>query len=136
MTRTFTRREAFRAFGITLDNVNWSLSGVSADGSMVVVSLWRDELKWPSGSLVYDKPNTQDWKDGPGKRRFFEHLQFAIDHCDGLVHIVVSVRDPYDPVRTIDCYPRPNVVMRVGHLDVSQCAFRLEQVLPAKKAAA
>ncbi|MDA9415143.1 hypothetical protein XI04_18640 [Bradyrhizobium sp. CCBAU 11430] len=78
--------------------------------------------------MVYEKSDTSDWADGGAKRLFFLHLQHAVDHCEGLVRVVMVVRDPSNPSRTIDCYPARNVIMRVVALDTKRCTFRLEQV--------
>ncbi|WLC16280.1 hypothetical protein [Bradyrhizobium diazoefficiens] len=126
-----TRTAAFGRYGIRLRNVMSRWSGISADGSTVAVSLWRHEFGGPAGTMVYDKADSSDWKDVAAKREFFRHLQWAVDHCEGIVRVVVVVRDPSKPPRTIDCYPAPNVIMRVVALDHVRSTFRLEQVRPA-----
>ncbi|MCK1297522.1 MULTISPECIES: hypothetical protein [unclassified Bradyrhizobium] len=126
-----TRTAAFGRYGIRLRNVMSRWSGVSADGPTVAVSLWRHEFGGPAGEMVYDKADSSDWKHGIAKSEFFAHLQWAVDHCEGIVRVVIVVRDPSDPSRTIDCYPAPNVIMRVIALDAVGSTFRLEQVRPA-----
>jgi hypothetical protein len=134
MARSFSRRAAFSEYGVALLNTIRDWSGISADRRTVAVSLWRHELVGPAGAMVYEKLNTDDWSNR-GKRLFLEHLQFAVDQCGGLVRVVVSVRDEQDHARTSDCYPAPNVVMRIVHLDGQTGAFRLEQVLTDRRAA-
>ncbi|UWU84924.1 hypothetical protein N2605_00215 [Bradyrhizobium yuanmingense] len=126
-----TRTAAFARYRIRLRNVMNRWSGVSADGSTVAVTLWRHEFGGPAGAMVYDKADSSNWKNSVAKREFFAHLQLAVDHCDGIVRVVVVVCDPAAPSRTIDCYPAPNVVMRVVALDTIRSTFRLEQVLPS-----
>lgn len=126
-----TRTAAFGRYGIRLRNVMNRWSGVSADGLTVAVSLWKHEFSGPAGEMVYDKADSSDWKNVVAKREFFRDLQWAVDHCEGVIRVVVVVRDPSDPSRTIDCYPAPNVVMRVTALDTVGSTFRLEQVRPA-----
>jgi hypothetical protein len=137
MARSFSRTEAFSFYGVQLINANWSWSGVSADGLTVAISIWFDELdrRGGAGALAYERVDMSDWADGPGKRYLFEHLRWAFDHCNGTVRIVVSVRDLNDRARTIDCYPQPNLIMRITHLDTEAGAFRLEQVVPDVQAA-
>jgi hypothetical protein len=130
-----TRKKSFGRFDAPLRNVMQDWSAISANGSTVVVSLWRDEFRGPAGAMVYEKLDTSDWRDGQSKRDFFDHLRYALDHCGGLVRVVVSVRDPANPVRAIDCYPAPNVIMRITHLDEAAGSFRLEQVVPELQAA-
>jgi hypothetical protein len=137
MARRFTRTEAFLFYGVQLINPNWSWSGVSVDGLTVAMSVWLDELdrRRGAGALAYERADVNDWADGPGKRHFFEHLRWALDHCNGIVRIVISVRDPNDRVRTVDCYPASNLIMRVVRLDAQAGSFRLEQVAPVIRAA-
>jgi hypothetical protein len=130
-----TRKRSFGSYGAYPRNIIRAWSAISADGSSVVLSLWRDEFRGPAGAMVYEKPNTDDWRDGQSKRDFFDHLRYALNHCGGLVRVVVSVRDPSNPVRAIDCYPAPNVIMRITHLDEAAGSFRLEQVVPELQAA-
>lgn len=126
-----TRTSAFGRYGVRLRNIMSRWSGVSADGLTVAVSLWRHEFDGPGGAMVYDKADSSDWKNGIAKRDFFRNLQWAADHCQGIVRVVIVVRDASDPSRTMDCYPTPNVIMRVVALDTLRSTFRLEQVRPA-----
>jgi hypothetical protein len=130
-----TRKRAFGCYGARPRNPMTDWSAISSDGRTVAVSLWLDEFRGRARAMVYEKIHTDDWLPGPGKRLFFEHLQYALDHCSGLVRIVVSKRDPANRSRTIDCYPAPNVIMRIAYLDVRRDAFRLEQIVPDSKAA-
>jgi hypothetical protein len=124
------RSEAFQALGAPLRNIQRHLSSRVEDRLLVVVSLWEDELTGLEGSLVYDRADTDDWADGYGKRDFFRDLQWAIDHCGGQVRVVLSVRNPSNPHKAIDSYPRPDLVMRITRLDVTRGSFRLESVAP------
>ena len=134
MARSFSRSAAFLAYGVRLRNPMTDWSGISADGSMVAASLWRDEFRGLAGAMVYEKSDTNDWV-GPGKRALFQHLRYALDHCGGIVRVVVSVRDLSNCARVIDCYPAPNLLMRITYLDEMSGAFRLEQFLAVENAA-
>jgi hypothetical protein len=128
-TRT-TRKDAFDSYGITLKNVSWSLSGRSTDGLTVAVSIWKHDLTGQIGERVYDRKSWGDWYSGPGRRYLFEHLAWARDNCDGIVRIVLSVREQGDPepVRVAGSYADHDLRMRVTHMDPETGAFRLEEV--------
>ena len=135
MARKWTHTEAFRYHNTVSRNPNWSWSARSSDGKTVAVSLWKDEFKGPIGRMVYDRPGTADWYDGPGKRYFFQDLACAVANCGGIVRVVLVVRDPLEPGRALECYPQKNWLMRVTRLDPKAGAFRLVQVIPAEMAA-
>ncbi|MET4045448.1 hypothetical protein ABIC03_007180 [Bradyrhizobium sp. RT6a] len=124
------RKSAFGYYSTPLRNPMTQWSGMSADRKIVAVSLWRDGFRGPGGRMIYEKSDTSDWADGPAKHLFFRHLQHAVDHSDGLVRVVMVVRDSSKPARTIDCYPAPNVIMRIASLDTVRLTFRLEQTDP------
>jgi hypothetical protein len=125
-----TRADAFGTYDIVLRNPNWSLSGRSADDGTVAVSLWQDELGSQDGRIVFSRLDWGDWYDGPGRRYWFEDLAWARDHCGNIVRLVISVRDRHASgrVQTLDNFARPNVLLRVTHLDPAVGAFRLEQI--------
>jgi hypothetical protein len=131
MAKKLTRVAAFRSYNTELPNpYRWSAR--SPDGKTVAVSLWKDEFEGPAGRMVYNRSSMEDWYDGSGKRRFFEDLAWAVTHCDGIVRVIVAVRDTsaFPHVRTAECYPCKNLLMRVTHLDPVAGTFRLEQVVP------
>jgi hypothetical protein len=132
----WTRTACFRFYNTDPLNPNWSWSAVSADGKTVVVTLWLDEFKGQAGKMVYARQGLGDWHKGSGSRFFFEDLAWAVANCGGIVRVVVAVRDPRQTGRakTLECYPRKDLVMRVVHVDPKTGAFRLEQVvLPSVK---
>ena len=135
MANEFTRTSAFAALGTTLLDRMRDWSARSDDGSIVALSIWRDEFDGRAGAMVYEKLDTSDWRDGRGKERFFAELRRALDRCGGLVRIVVSVRDPNNAGRAKECYPAPRLLMRVTYLDVEERGFRLEQVVSEAEAA-
>jgi hypothetical protein len=132
---SMTRKRSFGCYGALLRNPMTDWSAISSDGKTMAVSLWLDEFRGRARVMVYEKIDTDDWLDGPGKRLFFEHLQYALDRCDGLARVVVSVRDPANRSRTTDCYAAPNLILRIANLDARRGMFRLEQILPTSKAA-
>jgi hypothetical protein len=132
MTPKTTRTAAFASYGVTLVNPNWSLSGRSEALGIVAVSIWRDEIRGRGGWLFYERTSWQGWYDGPGRREFFENLQYAWDNTGGIVRIVASTRE--GRVR-IESFPLPNLAMRIAYFDATTGAFRLEQVIPEAMAA-
>jgi hypothetical protein len=132
MTNKWTRTASFRFYNTEPRNPNWSWSAVSPDGKTVVVTLWIDGFKGPAGSMVYARRGLGDWHNGNGNRFFFEDLAWAVANCGGIVRVIVAVRDKRQTGRgkTVECYPRKELIMRVVHLDPKAGAFRLKQVAP------
>jgi len=136
MAKKWTRSAAFRFYNADPRNINWSWSARSSDGKTVVVTLWKDELKGAAGNMAYDRGNMRDWHNGPGRRFFFEDLAWALANCDGLLRVIVAVRDHNQARRTrkAEWYPQKNLVMRIVHLDPAVGAFRLQQVATTVRA--
>jgi hypothetical protein len=128
----WTRTEAFRFYNTEPRNAHWSWSAKSEDEKTVAVTLWKNEFSGPAGQMKYEKSNIANWFDGPGRRFFFEDLAWAVQHCGGLVRVIVVVRDETSTseVRVADCYPQKNLIMRVVQLDPDNGAFTLHQVVP------
>lgn len=126
-----THTKAFQTYGVQPRNANWSWSGRSTDGKIVVVTLWKDEFKGKAGEMVYSRPDRGDWFDGPGFRFFMEDLSWARANCNGIVRVIVAnPKDEKGQTRKIaDCYPQEKLVMRVIHVDPASGAFTLEQVV-------
>jgi hypothetical protein len=53
MPRKWTRRECFEHFGASCKNPQWSWSAKSADGRVVVMCMWQDEIKREGDRMVY-----------------------------------------------------------------------------------
>jgi hypothetical protein len=86
--------------------------------------------------MVCTRSGWDDWHQGNGSRAFFEDLRWAVEHCGGLVRVVVAVRDPkaFPRVRMAECYPCRNLYFRVVHFDAATGAFTLEQEVIADAA--
>jgi hypothetical protein len=132
MRKKWTRGDAFAFFGTRLTNNRWSWSARSADGGIVVATLWQDEFKGRVPHQTYSRPgyDPDDPDDRPGYVELLTNLQWALNHCSGKVNTVVAIAKDRNakPRRIAECYPQPNLVMRVTHLDASTGAFTLEQV--------
>jgi hypothetical protein len=132
MSNRWTRTACFRFYNTDPRNPNWSWSAVSAEGKTVVLTLWLDEFKGRAGHMVYARQGLGDWHEGNGSRFFFEDMAWAVANCDGIVRVIVAVRDKRQTGRakTKECYPRKDLIMRIVHFDPKAGAFRLEQVAP------
>ena len=130
MANKWTRSAAFRFFNTEPLNPNWSWSARSADGRTVAVTLWKHEFG--AGAMTYTMNAFVDWRKGNGSRQFLKDLVWARANCDGRVNVIVVVRDEDDlsRIKTKDCYPQKNLVMRVKHVDPDTGDFRLERVTP------
>jgi hypothetical protein len=136
MADRWTRSAAFRFYNAKPSNLNWSWSARSADGKTVVVTLWKHEFRGPAGKMVYARSGLGNWHDGNGSRTFIKDLVWSLANCAGIVRVIVVTRDwSVSPcVRTAECYPQKNLMMRITHVDLETGAFRLEQVVPAELA--
>jgi hypothetical protein len=125
------RVQAFRHFGTKPKNPYRSLSARSADGGAVAVTLWKDQFRGPPGRMVYWLPAWGDWNRSNG-RSFFEDLEWAVANCDGIVSVVVVVRDQKANLqaRTADCYPGQKLG-DARHLSRFGGWYVLEQCPPA-----
>jgi hypothetical protein len=131
MSNEGTRTAAFQTYGITLKNPNYFISGRSEERRIVAVSLWLHELGGSSGSHFYERPNWGDWFI-KAKRAFFDDLNWSRKELGGAVHVVVAVADEEalasGLVRTESNHARPDLVMRIVHMDPEVGSFRLEQI--------
>ena len=136
MTAKWTRAQSFHALGTIPRNPQRSWSARSIDKKTVAISLWRDQLQGQAGRMTCSKIDWGDWHQGYESRIFFEDLQWAVDHCSGIVRVVVAVRDPkvLPQVRMAECYPCRNLYLRVVHFDPVTGSFMLEQVILAEAA--
>ena len=124
--------ECFAHFGAKGANPRWSWSARSEDGTVVVITLWKDRLSFDGGAIVYDDMgiDTGAWVDRPGNRERIENLKWARDNCDGYFRAVVTVAEDISaqPRRIADCYPQPRWNMRLVDLNESTGEFRAVHV--------
>ena len=127
-----THTAAFAHYGTKPSNIRNSWSAVNEETGTVVVTLWQDEFEGRPPHLVYDHPgyDPNDPDSRPGYAEMMRHLQWALEHCDGLVRTIVAIPEQGpDGKRIGDCTPRDNLLMSIAHLDTAIGAFRLEQVV-------
>ena len=77
---------------MTLENAQWSWSGVAADGQTVAVVLWQDGAKGRSGALTYndDEELEAEWRNRIGNKRRILHLKHSLDHLEGRFRAVLA----------------------------------------------
>lgn len=129
MPRKWTRRECFEHFGASCKNPQWSWSAKSADGRVVVMCMWQDEIKREGDRMVYQSLTPRRGEQNrPGAKERLDNLKWAREHCDGLVRVVVMrAKDTKEDPRSIaECFPHDKLVMRIIHIDEATGEFRAE----------
>jgi hypothetical protein len=129
MPRKWTRRECFEHFGASCKNPQWSWSAKSADGSVVVMCMWQDEIKREGDRMVYQSLTPRRGEQNrPGAKERLENLKWAREHCDGLARVVVMRANDTkaDPRSIAECFPHDKLVMRITHIDEATGEFRAE----------
>jgi|ERR1051325_8465881 hypothetical protein len=127
MPRNWNKTEAFAHFGVQLDNVRWSWSGVSANSGVVAVLLWQDAVKGREGQLSYadDEDLDAPWRERLGHAARVRHLAHCRDHLDGRFRAVIAraVDVNADPRKIASCFPHEGATWKLDHLDESTGAF-------------
>lgn len=136
MSSRCSRTKAFAVYGLKPKNVRNSLSARCEKRAKVAISVWWDELTPDGGRLVYDRPDWGGWYHGPSRREFIENLVWALKHLSGHINLVICSRELTRKGYVLtDSFARPSIVMRIVRLDPSTGGFRLEQVMPERRAA-
>ena len=125
--------EAFRRAGVTAKNQRWSWSARSADGRIVVMTLWKDLLDYKAKPIVYstfDRENLSVWVDRPGNHERLENLIWARDHCEGLFRVVITTaKDTKAQTRAIEnAHYQERMVMKLIDLNEQTGEFRAVNV--------
>ena len=117
--------EAFAAYGAQLANVNWAVSSIADDGSLVV-SCWNHFFKkMPPHGLVY-RDNLRRWggSKSPGKNLLQEHLTRGLAEGLAVRIVVATANEPAELERVSDAstikksfHIRPDWVGRVTSFD-------------------
>jgi len=118
---------AFAHYGVELTNDQWSWSGRTPEGE-VVLSLWKHEFNYKDTPISYS-PNSQTlhlWKDRPGNKERIANLIHAREQWGGRFRVVVlrAVDPKVDPPKVEEAYPQPNMIMRVSELNEETGEFR------------
>lgn len=127
MAKSWTKTEAFESFGVAMENVRWSWSGVSPDGKSVVVVLWQDRVQGRGGELTYADDEDLDaaWRRRPGATARVRHLNHCAEHLDGRFRAVIArARDPHaNPRQILECFPQQGVIWQLTSFDPENGAF-------------
>ena len=127
MPRQWNKTEAFDHFGVELENVRWSWSGVSTNGETVAVVLWQDAVKTVDGQPRYHDDDDLDaeWRQRIGAKRRIEHLKHAMEHLGGRFRAVIAkaVDTKADPRQIEKCFPQQGVFWQLDSFDESTGAF-------------
>ena len=79
--------EAFRQYGATLKNIQWSVSAFNDDGELVL-SLWSHYFSPAEKGTVIYRDNVSRWS-GNGNSAFREHLPIAYEE-NRVVRVVIA----------------------------------------------
>ena len=128
MPRAWTKTEAFDHFGVSLENVQWSWSGISLDEQTVALVLWQDAVKGRHGELTYndDQELDAEWRQRIGNKRRIEHLRHAMTNLDGKFRAVIAKAEDVtaDPRKIAKCFPQEGAFWSLDYLDDESGAFR------------
>lgn len=133
MAGRWSHTSAFEFYGARASNARWSWSARSPDGRIVVLTLWEDEFRHRNGKTIYvakRRSRGSNWINRAGNRERLGNLKWARDHCKGLFRVVLAVAEDkhVSPRRIASCSPRPELVMRITHLDENTGEFRAVKV--------
>jgi hypothetical protein len=133
MKRGYTHTEAFAYFGAEPRNTYWSWSGRSSDGQTVVVTLWDHEQGMIRGRFSFkDRPDMSKL----GAQWLVKDLKWALDHCNGRVHVIRAfAKDPKARELKIDYCEPASYTMKVAYLDLETGEYVLQIELPEEVAA-
>ncbi len=124
--RKYKHIDCFKFYGTVPTNIRWSWSGKSHDGKTVSVTFWQDLFE-SKGRVYRSTPHkAQDkWYGSRGHRELIANLAHAKEHCEGVLKIIVAIpTDPKESPRKIkECFPAPNLVMRLVSLDPATGTF-------------
>jgi hypothetical protein len=124
----WTHSAAFAHFGTKSRNVQWSWSARSADGKVVVVTLWQDEFRREGNKLVYSRPGDPLNLDTRlGHVEMMRNLEWSLQELGGKVSVIIAIaKDNKAQPRSIkECFPS-KMRARVTRLDHASGAFTFE----------
>lgn len=131
MTKKWSHKACFDSYDVKPANPRWSWSGKSDDGETVAVTCWQDRFE--KGIDLY-RSHTHlgetGWQSRPGHNELIRNLAWARDNCDRIVRIIIAT--PVEPAaspRSIkECFPRPDIRMKIVTLDEASGDFVLERI--------
>jgi hypothetical protein len=131
MAKKWTHKACFEYFGTVPKNPRWSWSGRSPDGTVVSATFWQDQFE--EHGRVYRgrrRAGEQRWLESPGRAELLENLRWALDHCGGVLRIIIAIaKDKTAEPRSIsECFPQPALRMRLTHLDETTGDYVAERI--------
>jgi hypothetical protein len=113
--------EAFAAFGAAGKNPRWSWSARTADNQTVVMTFWKDILRFQDNPISYSlfgDVRLDVWKDHLGNRERIDNIKWARDNCDGLMKVVIiTAKDETAREREIaETYTQRSASVRLAYL--------------------
>lgn len=123
---------AFAHYGVVLRNDQWSWSGRTPSGE-VVVTLWRDEFNYRDKPVSYSTQNSQNldqWVNRPGNQERIENLKWARDKNGGRFRVVIAtaVDTAAEPRSIKEAYPQPKMIMQLLEFNEETGEFKAELV--------
>jgi hypothetical protein len=81
------------------------------------------------------REDAAEWIKRPGNRERLENLKWAKENCGGLFRVVIAkAKDVTARPRAImECFPQPNLIMKIMELDEATGEFRAVSI-PKEKA--
>lgn len=130
MKPTWQLRACFEHFGAVCAHRYFSLSAISNDGKTVVVAMWEHKFDLRDTRKVY-RSQYQPLLKGQRKglsAQWIANLRWALDHCHGLVRVVVLQAEDVqgNPLVIKTCVPDDSLIMRITELDSKSGAFKAE----------
>ena len=76
------------------------------------------------------REDAAEWIKRPGNRERLENLKWAKEHCQGLFHVVIGIAEDINarPRKIRECFPQPNLIMKILELDENTGEFRAVSV--------
>lgn len=126
----WTLRACFAEFGAKATNPRWGRSARSRDGTVVVVTLWKDYVDYSAKPIVYDTFNRSERINRPGNRDRIDNLLWARDHCGSRFRVVIieAEDDKANTRKIARRYPLKDWRMRLTKLNEETGEFRAEKV--------
>ena len=124
--KNFNKKSSFKHFNTFQANERWSWSAISEDKKVVVITLWKDQIKFDDNRKpvwnTFDLPETQKndlWKQKKGNMERIKHLKYSFENLGGLFRVIITVaKDIHSFPREIkNCYPWEGIWMRLIELN-------------------
>ncbi len=125
MPQHWSKTEAFAHFGVSLDNVRWSWSGISDDEQTVVILLWQDGVRGNPPRYADEEDLDAEWRTRLGHHARVRHLKHCVEKLDGNFRAVIARAENVtaDPRKIASCFPHQKAVWKIDSFDETSGAF-------------